>query len=100
MTDECSLLSPAQCGFHKGQGTLDVLIRLEKKVKEALNTRKVCLVVYLELKAAFDTVWSQGLISKLIRLGVGGNLIKWIHNYFENRKYWFNQMGQSQMRFF
>ena len=34
---------------------------------------------------AFDTVWRQGLLLKLIQCGVASNMYKWIKNLLENR---------------
>ena len=75
-----------QCGFRKKQGTLDVLHRLEHVIKKTLQTPShTCLVVYIDLKSAFDTVWPTGLVFKLSQLGLRGNLLKWIDNYFKER---------------
>ena len=35
---------------------------------------------------AFDMIWGRGLIYKLVKSGITGNMIKWFDNYFETRK--------------
>lgn len=79
------LLSASQCGFRRGQGTLDVLLRLEHTIRKALAAKEICIVTYIDLKSAFDTVWGEGLIYKLIQNGLKGPLIKWLNNYFLER---------------
>ena len=37
------------------------------------------------MKKAFDTVWKDGLLLKLIKCGIAGNMYKWIKSFLENR---------------
>lgn len=80
-----SLLSPGQCGFRKGLCTLDVLVRLESRIRQAQSTASVCLVVYVDLKSAFDKVWIDGLLYKLARAGICGALARWLNAYLSER---------------
>lgn len=78
-------LSKIQCGFRKEQGTIDVLLRVENTIRSALANKQICIVIYIDLTSAFDTVWGEGLIYKLIQCGLKGNLLRWLHNYFKDR---------------
>ena len=60
--ESSSLLLPNQCGFRRGNNTMDVLLRLEHRIRRAQSASEVCLVVYVDLKAAFDKVWVDGLL--------------------------------------
>ena len=80
------LLKPEQCGFRKAQGTTDILLRLEHRIWQAFENRNVSLVVYIDLKSAFDKVWGKELIYKLSKYGLQGNILKWLDNYFKDRK--------------
>uniref|UniRef100_A0A2P2I2N0 Pol-like protein n=2 Tax=Hirondellea gigas TaxID=1518452 RepID=A0A2P2I2N0_9CRUS len=80
------LLARSQCGFRKGQGTIDVLVRLEQEIRESMRDRKVCLVVYMDLKSAYDKVWGRGLVYKLIKSGLKGKIVQWLNDYLRNRK--------------
>ena len=42
--------------------------------------------MYLDLSKAFDRVWHDGLIYKLKRCGVSGQLLSLIQNFLKNRK--------------
>ena len=59
---------------------------LEQHITMAHNNKQVCLVVYIDLKSAFDTIDGKRLLTKLIRKGIKGNIIKWLSSYFENRE--------------
>ena len=48
-----NILSNSQCGFRKGQGTIDVLLRIENEIRRAQTTGGICLVVYIDLEGAF-----------------------------------------------
>ena len=84
--ESMNLLSKYQCGFRKGQGTIDVLLIIESKIRKSFANSGICLVAYIDLKGAFDSVWHDGLIYKLTKLGIKGNLLKWLENYFKNRE--------------
>lgn len=83
--ERLSLLSPSQCGFRRGYSTLDVLIRLESRIRVAQSTGAVCLVVYVDLQSAFDKVWIDGLLYKLAQAGIHGALARWLHAYLSSR---------------
>ena len=65
-TESNKLLLDSQCGFRKGQGTIDVFLRLENEIRGAFNKHNTCLVAYIDLKSAFESIWREGLINKLI----------------------------------
>ena len=85
LTEEWNLLKPTQSGFRKAKGTIDVLLQVDHIIRNALDTQQVTLVVYIDLKSAFDTVWGPGLLYKLASAGIKGRLIKWLCNYFKDR---------------
>ena len=41
--------------------------------------------MYLDLSSAFDIVWPECLIMKLIDKGISGQLLAWLYNYLQNR---------------
>ena len=65
---------------------MEVLLCLENILQKCLGSREVCIIVYIDLKVAFDTVWSKGLIQKLINGGIKGNMNRWVYKYFIDRK--------------
>jgi len=80
-----SFLSPSQCGFRQGFSTIDVLLRLEDRIRAAQAASDVCLVVYIDLQSAFDKIWVDGLLYKLARVGVCGAMARWLHAYLTDR---------------
>ena len=84
------LLYDKQFGFRKGHATNHVIITLVDKVACALDTGKIVVGVYLDLRKAFDTVPQTILLDKLHRMGIRGNLLFLIKNYLEDRAQYVN----------
>ena len=42
-------------------------------------------VVGVDLKSAYDSVWSAGLVSRMIQLGVPSYLIRWVTSFLDSR---------------
>ena len=83
--EENELLSLDQYGFRKGKSTLDCLLQISQNISESLANKEHCLVVYLDLKSAYDKIHRRGLIYKLALMGIKGNMLKWISSYLSNR---------------
>ena len=41
--------------------------------------------IFLDISKAFDKVWHEGLLFKLKHNGIGGTLLEFIRNYFNDR---------------
>ena len=49
------------------------------------NKARTSIVLNFGISAAFDTVWPDGLLYKLARIGVMGVMLKWMHAYLKGR---------------
>ena len=73
----------------------NAIITLVDKVARALDTGKIVVGVYLDLRKAFDTVPLTILLDKLHRMGIRGNLLCLIKNYLEDRAQFVNYNDHS-----
>ena len=80
VTSKHNLLSDSQFGFSRGDSTMGVHIRVEHIIRKCLQSKAICLVVYIDLNSAFDTIWPEGLILKLINKGIKGSIIALLYN--------------------
>ena len=80
------LLNRNQSGFTPGDGTINQLINICNKIYSQFDNSDEVLAVFLDLSKAFDKVWHKGLIYKLKKIGITGNLLKWLISYLSNRK--------------
>jgi len=59
------LLSPDQIGFRKGRSTCDQVAALTTFIENAFQQNLKTGAVFLDLTAAYDTVWHTGFLYKL-----------------------------------
>ena len=65
------LLSPDQAGFWKGRSTCDQVAALITFTENGFQQNLTTGAVFLDLTAAYDTVWHTGLLYKLSKCHVG-----------------------------
>ena len=80
------LISPHQSGFTKGDSTVNQLLYISEEFVKALDNGKEIRVVFFDISKAFDRVWHKGLVYKLEKFGIVGNLLSWIIDYLTARK--------------
>ena len=88
--DNENIVYKSQFGFRKSHSTNHAIISLVENVNQALDSGKVLVGVFLDLKKAFDTVDHKILIDKLFKYGIRGNILNWFKSYLTNRKQYVN----------
>lgn len=64
---EQNLIPSHQFGFRNKHSTIDQVHRITNTIEKALEEKKVCSAVFLDVAQAFDKVWHDGLKYKLHR---------------------------------
>ena len=82
------LLNPNESGFRPGDPTINQLISIVHIISEAFDCNPTLEVrsEYLDISKAFDRVRHEGLIFKLRRSGVAGQLLSLICSFLTDRK--------------
>ena len=62
------LLPKEQAGFRRGKSTVDQVLFFYSRTSRILLRPKKDRCVFIDLTAAYDTVWHRGLTCKLLRL--------------------------------
>ena len=75
-----------QFGFRKSHSTNHAIISLVEKVNNAMDSGKISICVFLDLRKAFDTVDHCIILNKLYKYGIRGTPWNWFKSYLENRK--------------
>lgn len=65
-----------QFGFLGGHSTEHALSSIQSDIYNGLNKKTVTTIMALDLQAAFDTIWHDGLIERLTHIGIPIILIK------------------------
>ena len=97
--DELHLISETQTGFRKGYSTTDNIFVLDFLSKYALYNKKKIFCGFIDFRQAFDTVWRQGLWTKVLKSGIDGKCFRFIKNMYKGIKSKV-QIGQHVSNFF
>ena len=76
-----------QAGFRKHRQTKDNIFVLIQKITESFNRKspKKVLGLFFDIASAFDKVWHNGLLYKMIKNKIPRSLILWVNNFLTNR---------------
>ena len=80
-----NIINVKQSGFRNHHSTVDHLITLTDHINKAIVTKKTVNAIFLDITKAFDMVWHIGLLYKIKRIGLQGNIYGWIKSFLENR---------------
>ena len=80
------IFSHSQSGFRKGHSTQTCLLDFLDNVYQEVDQGRVCVVLFLDLRKAFDTVNHNILTEKLIQYGLEESSANWLKSYISGRK--------------
>ena len=63
--EEKNIIPDYQFGFREKHSTIDQVHRITNIIEKALEEKRVCTTIFLDVAQAFDKVWHKGLIHKL-----------------------------------
>ena len=65
--------------------TSEHLLRLAQQVSNGFKQRKCTLALFLDVKAAFDSVWKNGLKYKINRIGLTKQMRNMLFSFLDER---------------
>lgn len=81
-----NIIIDEQFGFKAQHNTVQQVVRIVNDIRYNFNINKVTVMLLLDIEKAFDKVWIDGLIYKMIQYNYPNIIIKLIHSYLNNRK--------------
>ncbi|GFS69494.1 probable RNA-directed DNA polymerase from transposon BS [Trichonephila clavipes] len=72
-------------GFYPHRSSINTLLQLQHDIILTRERKEYFILVALDIKAAYDSVWPNGLISKLNKVGYSGRLLRWTQNFLHQR---------------
>ena len=79
------LISPVQSAFRKHRSTEDQIAYLTQEIENGFQEKLKTLAIFIDLEKAFDKVWREGLLFKLLKKSVCGKMFTWIQSYLCKR---------------
>ena len=80
-------LPAEQAGFRRGRSTVDQAVLLTQDIEDCFEAKKKAGAVFVDLTAAYDTVWHRGLTCKLLRLLPDKHMVRMIMELVQNRSF-------------
>lgn len=81
------IIRPEQFGFRRQHSTVHQLLRLVDAAYTTYNRRHFMVALLLDVSRAFDSVWHDGLISRLIHYQVPPILTHLLNSYLRGRTF-------------
>ena len=81
------LLPGEQAGFRHSKSTVDQVVLLTQNIEDSFEAKKKAGAVFVDLTAAYDTVWHRGLTCKLLRLLPDKHMVRMIMELVRNRNF-------------
>ena len=78
------LLGEIQFGFRRERNTIDAAFILRQIFDQGKKANKKYVVAFLDVRKAYDRVWSKGLWMKLEELGFGGRFLRILKELYKD----------------
>lgn len=85
--DDNDSITPEQFGFRKGKSCTHQLYRVAKRIRTGLSNRMSTGMLSLDLTSAFDCVWHNGLLYKMLNLEFPPFLLKLTRSFLRDRSF-------------
>ena len=86
--EDNKLLNPNQAGFRRERCTTDRVLKLVQMASDKIHENEegtTTLVTFFDFSRAYDKVWREGLLCKMIKLGVPFQFIKYVRMFLSGR---------------
>lgn len=83
---ENNIIVPQQHGFVSNKSTSTAVLSLSQHIYSAMHQDEIAVVLFLDIKKAFDTVCHTILLRKLEGYGFTNNVLKFFSSYLSFRK--------------
>ena len=84
--EEGDIISKTQIGFKKKARTSDHIFVINTIFRKFCNGNKNVFLCFIDFQKAYDSVWQEALMLKLLRIGVKGNFFGVIRNMYTGCK--------------
>ena len=61
-------------------------MKLQSSILKAKMQNRVLMCIFLDLQKAFDRLWTNGVLSQLVKFDIKGRMLGWIKDFLSDRK--------------
>ena len=101
--EENNLLNENQAGFRRNRSTTDQVLKLVQMASDKMQQNKdspTTMVTFFDFSRAYDKVWREGLLHKMIKLGLPYKFIKYTRLFLSARSTRVEINGVRSRKFF
>ncbi len=81
------LFAPYQSGFRKGRSTMDAVVKVSNEIEKTFKMKQLMNIVFFDIEKAYDSMWKEGLLIKLNKIGIRGRLYNWVLDFLSERRF-------------
>jgi Reverse transcriptase (RNA-dependent DNA polymerase) len=81
------LIQPEQFGFRSQHSTTHQALRVVEQITRGFGRREATGALFLDISKAFDKVWHQGLLWKMLNAGISLAMVQLIHSFLRRRSF-------------
>ena len=96
------LLADAQAGFRQNRCTTDQILKLTQFATDQMHRpvgKNASIITFFDYEKAYDKVWRDGLLSKMLDLKIPLRFIRYIRSFLSNRQTRVEINGKRSQRF-
>ncbi|GFV68892.1 RNA-directed DNA polymerase from mobile element jockey [Trichonephila clavipes] len=82
-----NIIIPEQHGFVTQCSTVTQLLRVTELIHHGFQNNQATGMLFLDIAKAFDKIWHDCLLTKMVRLGFSEQVIKIIRSYLNSREF-------------
>lgn len=82
---ERNIIPPEQAGFRPGHSSVHQILRLAEKVAAGFNLRDHTGILYIDVEKAFDKVWHDALLHKMLIVDLKLSTIRIVKSFLSDR---------------
>lgn len=73
-----NLIAPYQSGFRRGRSTMDAAVRVCNEIEKTSKMKENMAIVFFDIEKAYNSMWRDGLLIKINRIGIRGRLYNFV----------------------
>lgn len=81
------LFAPYQSGFRKGRSTMDAVVKVSNEIEKTFKMKEIMSIVFFDIEKAYDSMWREGLLIKMNKMGIRGKLYNWVLEFLSERRF-------------